>query len=131
MMPADKEQEGSSPEATEAIHSGAAPSSDSGATNAFLRGLQWVGLRLLFGAEFVGEIVANVLGLNESKFQYVIDGMSEEDWEVAREVQAQREREEQEARDGKDVEGSAGVEELSLEDRMKRTQASMLMMREG
>lgn len=131
-MPAEKEEEGSAAENAEATpSSGAGEAPSSGASNSFLRGLQWVGLRLLFGAEFVGEIVANMLGLNESKFQYVIDGMSEEDWKVAREVQAQRDREEQEARDGKDVEGSAGVEELSLEERMKRTQATMLMCREG
>ena len=95
-----------------------------------IRGLQRLGLALLFGAEFVGEMVANVLGLNESKFQYVIDGMSEEDWKVAREVQAQREKEEREQKDGKDVEGGAGGE-LTLEERMRRTQEGMLCMREG
>ena len=42
-----------------------------------VRGLKWLGLRLLWGMETVGEVVANVLGLNESKYQYVIDQMSE------------------------------------------------------
>jgi phenylpyruvate tautomerase PptA (4-oxalocrotonate tautomerase family) len=41
----------------------------------------------------IGEVIASILGLNESKFQYVIDNMSDEDWKIAREVQARRERE--------------------------------------
>ena len=41
----------------------------------------------------VGEVVASLLGLNESKFQYVIDNMTEEDWRIAREVQRRREAE--------------------------------------
>lgn len=43
--------------------------------------------------EFIGEIVANICGLNESKFQYVIDSMDANDWKVAREVQRKREEE--------------------------------------
>ena len=38
-----------------------------------------------------GEFIAGVLGLDESRFSYVINNMSEEDWKVARRVHAKRE----------------------------------------
>ena len=47
--------------------------------------------RIFVVLQDVGEVVASVLGLNDSKFQYVIDNMSEEDWRVAREVNRRRE----------------------------------------
>ena len=53
-------------------------------------GLSWVGTKMLAAADYVGEGVANILGLNESKFQYVIDGMSAEDWKIARQIHENR-----------------------------------------
>lgn len=43
--------------------------------------------------ERIGEVVSGILGLEESRFQYVIDGMTEEDWKRAMEVNAERENE--------------------------------------
>jgi tRNA A37 threonylcarbamoyladenosine dehydratase len=40
--------------------------------------------------EFVGEIVCNVMGLTESKYQYVIDSMDANDWKVAREIEKRK-----------------------------------------
>ena len=40
--------------------------------------------------EYVGEIVANMLGLNESKYQYVLDSMDENDWRIAHENNERR-----------------------------------------
>jgi len=40
--------------------------------------------------EAAGEFVASVLGLDESKYQYVIDSMTEEDWKIARMTEARR-----------------------------------------
>ena len=40
--------------------------------------------------EFVGEIVCNILGLNESKYQYVIDSMDANDWKLAKENEERR-----------------------------------------
>ena len=50
--------------------------------------------------EFIGEIVANVMGLNESKYQYVLDSMDENDWRIARENQEKRENERKLREDG-------------------------------
>lgn len=91
-----------------------------------LSGLEWLGLKLLYGAETIGEVVANVLGLNESKYQYVIDGMTEEDWKVAREIQAKRQREE--GISPEDVE--TAVETETLDEKIKRTQQTMLLFKE-
>ena len=38
----------------------------------------WGSEKTLRGAEFVGEVVANVFGMNDSRFQYVIDAQREE-----------------------------------------------------
>ena len=35
--------------------------------------------------------MANIMGLNESKYQYVLDSMDENDWRIARENQEKRE----------------------------------------
>lgn len=51
-----------------------------------LKGLSLLGSSILSGMEYVGEIVADVLGLDDSKFQDIIDNMTEEDWKVAIEV---------------------------------------------
>lgn len=40
--------------------------------------------------EFVGEIVCNIIGLNESKYQYVLDSMDENDWKIAKENDERR-----------------------------------------
>ena len=40
--------------------------------------------------EYVGEIVCNLMGLTESKYQYVIDSMDENDWRIARELEKRR-----------------------------------------
>jgi FAM177 family len=51
----------------------------------------WLFEIVLGGVEYVGSIVATFLGMNESKYQYVLDQMTEEDWKKAREIHAQRE----------------------------------------
>lgn len=43
--------------------------------------------------EIVGETVASILGIDDSKYQDIIDGMTPEEWEAALAVQAIRERE--------------------------------------
>ena len=46
-------------------------------------------------AEKAGEIVANMTGLNSSRFEYVTSTMTEEEWEAARRnAQKQKERRE-------------------------------------
>jgi len=97
------------------------------ASNPALAALQWLGRGVLQVMESIGEVVANLLGLNESKFQYVIDGMTEEEWEVARQVQAERLREE--GVSAPDVE--TAVDQQEIEARMAKTQQSMLLFREG
>lgn len=98
-------------------------------THPVLRGLKWLGLRLLSGMETVGEVVANVLGLNESKFQYVIDSMTEEDWNVAREVQAQRQREEADKAGASANDVETAVDE-PIEAKMERMRSKFLVMQE-
>ena len=36
--------------------------------------------------EYIGEIVCTMMGLNESKYQYVLDSMTEQDWKIAHET---------------------------------------------
>ncbi|CAM9434641.1 unnamed protein product [Phaeothamnion confervicola] len=50
--------------------------------------VHYYGQRTLDGAELIGEVVANLLGLTESKYQYVIDAI---ETEQARKEQAERE----------------------------------------
>ena len=57
-----------------------------------LESLQSWGWFIFGKLQDAGEVVANVIGLNNSKFQYVLDSMTEEDWKIARAVQAQREQ---------------------------------------
>ncbi|KAJ1452824.1 hypothetical protein M885DRAFT_588899 [Pelagophyceae sp. CCMP2097] len=40
--------------------------------------LWWATEKTLRGSEFVGEVVANILGMNDSKYQWVIDAMEED-----------------------------------------------------
>jgi hypothetical protein len=76
--------------------------------------MTWLGLKVFHGMELVGEVVANFLGLNDSKYQYVLDNMTEEEWRIAREVHRKREEEykrKKEASAGDNLEGgAAGVE---------------------
>ena len=64
---------------TEATNS----SSSTTAASSVWSKLKWVGSKVLIGIEYVGETVASVLGLDESRFQYVIDSMEKADWEIA------------------------------------------------
>lgn len=61
--------------------------------------LRWIGGKILSGMEYIGEGVADVLGLDDSHFQYVLDGMDEEDWEIAIAVANKRKREQQQQDD--------------------------------
>ena len=56
--------------------------------------LWWGSEKTLRGAEFVGEIVANIFGMNESKFQYVIDAQREEQRREQQRQLEQRQRRE-------------------------------------
>ena len=53
---------------------------------------RWTGLKVFYTMDYIGEIVCHVLGLDESRYQYVIDGMDENDWRQAREIQARKDR---------------------------------------
>jgi len=65
-------------------------------------------------AEYCGEVVANLLGINESRYQYVMDSMSEGDWEKARKVNEEREREWAEVRANKEIAEETGVTQDAL-----------------
>jgi hypothetical protein len=65
-------------------------------------------------AEFVGEVVSHALGLHESHYQYVIDGMSKEDWEKAKKVQEDRERQWEIHFAEEEAAKAAGVEKNAL-----------------
>ncbi|KAL7469164.1 hypothetical protein ACHAXS_009434 [Conticribra weissflogii] len=62
-------------------------------------------------AEAGGEIIANILGLNNSEFDYVMDAMTEEEWRMSREnverrleeSRANREKKKEEEEVAKDV----------------------------
>ena len=69
------------------------------------RGLRW--------AEFAGEVLSNVFGINSSRYQYVMDGMSEEDWERARRVNEERNRE-WDYNAEKEVAGEVGVDPKAI-----------------
>ncbi len=64
-----------------------------------LSGLYWLGTKIFFGMESVGNVVVSVLGLDQSRYQYVIDGMTQEDWKIAKEVQQKRDLEVQYGKD--------------------------------
>ena len=54
--------------------------------------------------EYIGEIVCTMMGLNESKYQYVLDSMTEQDWKIAHETNERRKAEQaHQARGGSDV----------------------------
>ena len=58
-----------------------------------LSGLYWLGTKIFFGMESIGNVVVSVLGLDQSRYQYVIDGMTQEDWKLAKQVQQKRDLE--------------------------------------
>ena len=64
------------------------------------------------GIELVGEIVANVLGLNESRYQWVMDSMTEQEGEVARRAEERR----QEERAANNMENAIVTETLTERD---------------
>jgi hypothetical protein len=91
------------------------------------------GVKILGVMDYIGETVVGILGLDDSKFQYVMDGMDREDWEKA--VAIDRERrledaildaaEELQAQDsqlkteeGGDMEGGGDSEEKKIKDYM-------------
>lgn len=54
----------------------------------------WVSEKTLKGAEFVGEVVADIFGMNESKFQWVIDAArDDEERKRRRRVEVEQRRE--------------------------------------
>lgn len=58
--------------------------------NSFLGSIKLFGKKVFSAMEYVGEVVAGVLGIDDSKFQWVMDGMSQEEWEAAQAVAAER-----------------------------------------
>lgn len=77
---------------------GASPSSADAASTArkeFMwrswENVKWGSWKVFIGMQAVGEILASILGLNHSKYQWVIDNMSEDDWKIAREVHRRKE----------------------------------------
>ncbi|GMH50559.1 hypothetical protein TrRE_jg10225 [Triparma retinervis] len=70
--------------------------------------------KALYVAEYAGEIIAQVFGLNESRYQYVIDNMSEDDWAKARKVNEEREKEWADHLAAKAVEEETGVKASAL-----------------
>ncbi len=67
--------------------------SSTSAYDRILSGLYWLGTKIFFGMESVGNVVVSVLGLDQSRYQYVIDGMTQEDWKLAKQVQQKRDLE--------------------------------------
>ena len=59
-----------------------------------LQNIQYYGEIALDKGEMVGEVIANVLGLTESRYQYVIDSLEYEESERQRLEAEEREREE-------------------------------------
>lgn len=53
----------------------------------------WLGTTIFTTMERIGETVVDVLGLDESRYQDVLDTMTEEEMQRAKEVQAEREAE--------------------------------------
>jgi hypothetical protein len=78
--------EGSLPGAVESSASGSEVAA-SGDLVTSIKGWAWWVFEKFQAA---GEVVAGVIGLNDSKFQYVMDNMSEEDWKIARAHEARR-----------------------------------------
>jgi hypothetical protein len=77
-------------------------------TKVWHRSVQFLG-KALYVAEYCGEVVAHMLGINESRYQYVMDNMTEEDWERARKVNDVREKEWADLRASQAASKDAGV----------------------
>ena len=72
-------------------------------------------------AESVGEVVANVLGLNQSRFEYVTSSMTEEEWEEARHINEMKLKKREEKRKSIEMKedqaralGDAGIAEGAI-----------------
>ena len=81
--------------------------------------IKYGGWKVFLGMQTIGEIIASILGLNHSKYQWVIDNMTEEDWKIAREVHRRKEA----ARLNQpinDMEGAVAVTELQEAEKVER-----------
>jgi hypothetical protein len=91
------------------------------------------GTKILGVMDYVGETVVGILGLDDSKFQYVMDGMDQEDWEKAVAIDRERRLEDAimdaaeelqaqdtqlQAEDGGDVEGGGEMEQKKIKEYM-------------
>lgn len=86
------------------------------ATRTMWDSMRWLGGKALEGIEYIGETVASIIGLDDSRFQYVIDGMDENDWETARKVDSERKKEEQTEEEAKQaVLAEEGVSSVHIE----------------
>ena len=65
-------------------------------------------------AESVGEVAANFLGFTSSRYDYVTDQMTEEDWKRARQASEERRRRRELRRNEKEVAESVGVSTNAL-----------------
>ncbi|CAN0336194.1 unnamed protein product [Pylaiella littoralis] len=54
--------------------------------------LHFGGVKAVVGAEAIGEVVANTLGLNDSKYQYVIDALEADEMRAKREQRDEEDR---------------------------------------
>ena len=55
---------------------------------------RWVGSKVFFGMEFVGEIIAEMVGMNQSRYQWVIDTVAEDERRERRKQEILKRREE-------------------------------------
>ena len=62
-------------------------------THYLLFQFEWFGRTLFYGMEQVGEAFVAVLGLDDSRYQDVLDGMSEEEMTIAVAINKEREEE--------------------------------------
>ena len=65
--------------------------------------LHWLGMKIFWGADFAGNILADLLGLNNSKYQWVIE-LKEKEEREKREREAYEAALEQDERDEQDEE---------------------------
>ena len=70
------------------------------------------------GCEFVGEVTVNILGLNDSKYQWVIDALEEEKRQKAQKEleNAQRKMLREQEREGKAAKRTEALEAASAAD---------------
>lgn len=60
---------------------------------ALLGRVRWLGGKLFEGIEWVGETVVSVLGLDDSRYQDILDNMTPREMQIAENIHAQREEE--------------------------------------